>query len=754
MEFNWDDFKSKYNNEQEARQGFVLLCEMIMQKHYPDFIAKNSDTITEKANTEDKSLDRKCIIYLPKYFLDGVSNSRKGQIRKALNDNLPYMKANKIEQWVLMMPLEFSPEEKNWWDNWSLRIKQENGISPIAILSTQIIALIAKYGIEFKGVEKIAKEASDGTVDFVFENEPETVEPETVTVVETIAGPTVETVEATENNAETTTTTTTTTTITTVTTTEQDITETPKADQKLAAAANHIAETINADSDKTIAITISDNDTSNSQRKTAGSDSNYKTSTNIPEPTLNQLKRSYDFKLKFEELETRKLSLPQGGKNKGQRGVFDRRREASNVKPYVNDFVFGDLSNFKGKELVKKAQIYVTNEQYSRGLYIYEYADKKKLIDEGLITEYKKGTDEAEFKLNYKYQMILGDLLFAQKDFINAADAYEKAIDIKNDFVAKRDKDETFSIEANTYSPSIRDNEANTKYLEAKAEALLHINEYEEAADNFLEALKQDPELKSLEDKYTLATKLERWTSLYDNEWTSWFSPLWAPVHYYFFVRGKKDIEDLEITKKIKRRANIGLIIWALIIGIIVAIILMKGHINIGDDDDTTIAQATSTPLDLCISKGDRYMKMLTPETPHYIDSAIYMYKRAQRIANTDTIAIQRINMAMVERSNIIAQIQNNIKKDSATYFLSMRRPTEGLRLFKYKYDPNDPQKGKFGFVDTLGNIVIPPFYDFNYKTMDERGETFYNGKAKVCLEVAPNDTVYFYIDKRGNKIE
>jgi hypothetical protein len=37
---------------------------------------------------------------------------------------------------------------------------------------------------------------------------------------------------------------------------------------------------------------------------------------------------------------------------------------------------------------------------------------------------------------------------------------------------------------------------------------------------------------------------------------------------------------------------------------------------------------------------------------------------------------------------------------------------------------------------------------------MDESGETFYNGKAKVCLEVAPYDTVYFYIDKRGNKID
>ncbi|MBR2200380.1 MAG: hypothetical protein IJ894_06485, partial [Bacteroidales bacterium] len=105
-------------------------------------------------------------------------------------------------------------------------------------------------------------------------------------------------------------------------------------------------------------------------------------------------------------------------------------------------------------------------------------------------------------------------------------------------------------------------------------------------------------------------------------------------------------------------------------------------------------------------------------------------------------------------RNEMVTQIQRNIREDSATYFLSLRRPTEGLRLFKYKYDPRDTSKRTFGFVDTLGNVVIPPFFDFNYKTMDEQGETFFNGRAKACLEIAPERFIYFYIDQRGNKIE
>lgn len=792
MEFNWDDFKSKYSNEQEARQGFAQLCETIMQRQYPDFIVKNSDTIKEYDKTEDKSLDRKCIIYLPKYFLDGVSNSRKGQIRKALNDNLPYMKANKIEQWFLLMPLKFSPEESNWWENWSLRIKQENAITPTAILSDDIVELVAKHGIDFKGLEKIAEQrAADEPVDFVFDDEtPEATatDPIAETVVEHIVEPTVETVETIineDNDTKTTTTTTTkTTTVTTVTTTEPAaptpapaapepepvVVEAPKPDTKLLAAANAAAHQIVAtaspeDGNRTIAITITDNDKKTDDKKTADDKKSASsaapeenTTKKVREPNLNQLKMTYNFKQKFEELEAQKLALPKDGANNGQRGIFDRRRDLSNVKNYLNDFVFGDLSNFKGKELVKKAQIYVTNEQYSRGLYIYEYAYAKKLVEKDIMDDYKKGVAEAEFKLNYKYHMIDGDLKFAKGDYINAHDAYERAVNTKEAFAEKIKGSMSYSLESDTYSPSIRDNEAETKLLEAKAEALLHINEYQEAVDNFKLATDEDPDNKELANRYKLAQKLLKWDNLYNNKWIGWLSPLWAPVHYLFVVNKHKDIQDLKIYKTIRRRSWIGLIIWLLIIGLIVALYFMKGRIGFvssgTDDGAQTSAQAPTTPLDLCLYKGDRYMEMLSPATPHYIDSAIYAYHRALRYDNTDTIAKPRYNKAMIKKNEMVTEIQRNIREDSATYFLSMRRPTEGLRLFKYKYDPSDTSKRKFGFVDTLGNIVIPPFFDFNYMKMNGQGETFYNGRAKVCLVVAPGDTAYFYIDKRGNKID
>ncbi len=147
-------------------------------------------------------------------------------------------------------------------------------------------------------------------------------------------------------------------------------------------------------------------------------------------------------------------------------------------------------------------------------------------------------------------------------------------------------------------------------------------------------------------------------------------------------------------------------------------------------------------------------MSRISPETPHYIDSAIAAYQRARRIDNTDSLAQAGYEKACIERAHYLNQVQQNISTDSAEYFLSMRRPTEGLRLFKYKYDHHDKTKGKFGFVDTLGNVIIAPMFDFNYRNMDGQGETFYNGRAKVCLKVADFDTVYFYIDQRGNRID
>lgn len=815
MEFNWEDFKNAYKNEQEARQAFVALSEKIMQLRYPDYTIKNSDDITETNTKKDHSLGKKGIIYLAKYFLDGVSNSRKGQIRKSLNDNLPYMKANKITQWVLLLPLTFTSEEESWWENWSLRIKQENGINPIVILGNHvdkfpasIPELVEKYKIDQLGFENLkavyeakAKAAAqevdsddDDLLDFGFddsdnkvENTSETVAtqtvdtknitaetvPGTVTVkTETVEQKTVEstveepktqaatidtssiTVDSVEtaaqdnkseekSDSDVTATTTVTTTTTTVETTEtKPVIDTSKISQMIVDSAK-----------ATVAAMPAPADNESESKKTVATAATSKKEV-IAEPTLDELAYTIDFKTKFEALETEKLELPET-KSNNQRAVFDKRRDLSIVTNYLNDFVFGDLSQFSGNELKKKAKVYILNEQFSRGLYIFEYANHKGLIDEALQYDYQKGVDECLFQLNFKYYMIKGDLLFAQRDYINAHECYQKALELKEELKSKL----TSSLEDElTYYTSstiaiTKSIEPDVKVLEANAESYLQIGDFTTAKQNFSLALDLDPNNQALLNRFDLADYLESGTT-FKYKWLNWLGIFTAPWYYFRARKIDPTIKELSKAEKLRKRAIWGVVVIALIIlGAALLWWLACRVVETASDDNNIRVVSTATPLSLQISKGDYYMSKISAENPHFIDSAIAAYERALRIDNTDTVAENGFQKATIERANYITRVQQDITTDSAQYFLSMRRPTEGLRLFKYKYDQNDPSKGKFGYVDTNGIVKIAPMFDFNYRTMDEQGETFYNGRAKVCLKVGQSDTVYFYIDQYGNKI-
>ncbi len=738
MRFNWDDFKAKYQNEQDARVGFTNLCEILMQKKYPEFTIKNADLINEA----EHNLSKKCKVFLAKYFLDGVSNSRKGQIRKALNDNLPYMMANKITEWYLLLPLEFTPEESNWWENWSLRIKQENGITPIVFLTDKLEDMIADLDQEFPGTENIPRRKSASgfepiqipvneiteMLDFVTDSDMEGKSPDTENPIIEIPA-----LDIPEQTA---------------------VSEASETAASETSGNEPVTAVVDSNVDKTIAVIASMHAATAAPDTESDDDRQARKKSAVAEPTLSQLTMSWNFKQKFEALEAEKLALPTE-KGNNQRKVFDDRRDKSNVKNYLNDFVFGDMSKFKGKELVKKAKIYVTNKQFSRGLYIYEYANAKQLLDDDkLKEEYNKGVDEACYNLHYKYYMINGDLKFAQRDYINAAESYKKAKDTTEDWEERINT--TTRVENDVLSSLIRDDEAEAKHLEAMAESYLQVGEFGNAIKNFEKAIDLDPFNEKLKKRLELAKQLNN-SNYFKHPLLSWLNIFIAPYLYFKARKIDPNIRELEKAEKLRTKAIWGIVIIVLIL---LAAAWLFWWLNrtvveyVEGGEPKTEVMASSTPVAIHQSRGDYYLSHISADKPHFIDSAINAYERALRYDNTDTAAEAGYRKALIEKNSYLEMVQKNISTDSATYFLSMRRPTEGLRLFKYKYDPMDPEKGKFGYVDTLGNVKIAPVFDFNYKKMDAKGETFYNGRALVCLKVAEGDTIYFYIDQRGNRIE
>jgi len=155
---------------------------------------------------------------------------------------------------------------------------------------------------------------------------------------------------------------------------------------------------------------------------------------------------------------------------------------------------------------------------------------------------------------------------------------------------------------------------------------------------------------------------------------------------------------------------------------------------------------------DIAISHGDKYMKKVSKGNIYLVDSAINDYRRALKFDNKNEIAYNRLQRAQKYKNDYIQTAQVRILSQKEKYFISMRRVSEGLQLFKYVYDLNNKNLGKYGYVDTMMNIVIPPIYDFDYNKMYKGTENFTSGIALVCLKLSNNETIFLDINKK-NKI-
>ena len=146
-------------------------------------------------------------------------------------------------------------------------------------------------------------------------------------------------------------------------------------------------------------------------------------------------------------------------------------------------------------------------------------------------------------------------------------------------------------------------------------------------------------------------------------------------------------------------------------------------------------------------------MKNVSSKNIHLIDSAIIAYNKALKLNSNNKDANIKLKNAQNYKKKYIQTAQKNILSQKDKYFVSLRRESEGLQLFKYIYDQNN-NLGKYGYVDASMKIVIPPIYDFDYNTMYNGSENFHLGKALVCLRLSNNDTIFMNINKNNKVVE
>lgn len=158
--------------------------------------------------------------------------------------------------------------------------------------------------------------------------------------------------------------------------------------------------------------------------------------------------------------------------------------------------------------------------------------------------------------------------------------------------------------------------------------------------------------------------------------------------------------------------------------------------------------------FDVALAEGDSIMKKITYSKIHLIDTAINAYKRAisysySNDANRNSVAISRYNNAKNYRQKYYSEAQSNVLRDTS-YYIPMRRYSDGLQLVKYLFKPNEYKNGKYGYIDSNKIFVIPPIYDFDLDRMYMGKENFNNGYAMVCLFLTNNDTMYMFINKKN----
>ncbi len=689
----WHTFTELHNGSYLARDIFEELCFEILDKHYPGRkIIVNSEI--DKASK--RSLN---VVFLSKYITDELTNSRKGQIRNAFNSFVDYVKKNKIKiyEWILCIPYTLNDEETKWWGSWQTKNYQKYNINIKLFDGDYIIDLTKKYGLFDKYFKVEGKKQDDEKQDDIEKK----IEKE-------------QAFEIIDDNF------------------EQEL----KDKKKEILSKQEKNEVLNEENqDKHLQ---DDNgqeknnkiDEKQLENQEKGKSKNKKVVVEELNPKEdNSENKEFTFveKIKYKDLEKeykRIIAIAKELSEEDQKIL----KEINSTENCFKLFEKPDIENLNVIKLFYKAKSAEVHKDYPLATYLYEEILRNK--DVNTLLRFKK--DEIPKMLRackIKTQAILyeleADVHFLRESDDKALSFYEKAY--------KTDKDNKHIAK---------------KYYKLLGEKQLENDLPAEAHTNFEKALGIEKDNKELADQERHAL----WLSYADNVRNIPvvnIIPLWVAFSIIPDKKTKKKLK--EATKKTYIALSM-LAILVIIAMVFVSVKYPKSNKQVLVAKDTLGYLQPLSVEDIAILRGDKIMANISYNKIHLVDSAIADYERALKYNSKSQTAYAHLINAENYKKNYINLAQTNILTNKDAYFISMRRASEGLQLFKYIFDPANPKEGKYGYVDTLMNIVIPPVYDFDYNTMYKGTENFTNGKALVLLKLSNGKKQFMEINKQ-NKI-
>lgn len=705
----WEKFSDFYGGPFLARDTFETFCSEVLNKHYPD------KTVINQNNIESIQNRKLTVVYLSKFFTDGLNSSRKGQIRNAFNDYLELISNTPFRTyaWILSIPYVLTDDEMRWWIDWKNKNTIKSGINIQIFDGTYLIELSRKYDIYNKYLnfdllnkkeEKVTEETSSTN-----QNNKETTQPEQLQNNEQEKKENVEV----EVNIE-------------QTTTKEQNADKPESQEKPIENKQQttpIAESVeNTNSFKT------ENFDKETETVLSG------ISFDSQEPVLAQKEDIYA-NIQAEYLKVTELyhTLKEDQKKK-----FDAKNQ---FKTWQKLYTEINLSEKEQKETIKlfhKAKSYQeVRKEYITAIYVYQLLQKREDYKDILklkLNDINKSIKECEEKSYEILYEIQGDINLILGNKTIALDFFKKA----------------FEINKNNKNSAVKYfTELGNVQIDDKPEiALQHFQKVKTF-------IKKD---ETLERKIKLAKHLN--TAQNSSKIKKLFIAPWAYRLAYSIDKSEITKQKLDIAvKKSYYAYSAAFIVLIAFLFFFKIVALPKPDFpkQIETPKSKEKVYKPIEPYEIAIAEGDSIIKNMTMEKIHLIDTAIEAYIRAVNYnygtKNDNSYAVQRYQNAKNIKTKYIASAQANILRDSA-YFITMRRFSDGLQLVKYLFKPNEPKNGKYCFIDSNKNIIIPPMYDFDYNRMYSGQENFIKGKALVCLFTSTNDTIMFYINKNNRIIE
>lgn len=158
MEKEFRYFKDKYGDA-GAREKFEKTCVQLFQtiygsKAHPIKPSSGDDGIDVLIGDFSEPIE----VYQCKFFIDGIEDAQKNQIRESFNTAWKSQKYT-MKKWVLCIPDAMTPKEFSWWSNWNSNKTSETGV-PIELYDGSFLLLKLKeynlYNDIFDEDDKIA----------------------------------------------------------------------------------------------------------------------------------------------------------------------------------------------------------------------------------------------------------------------------------------------------------------------------------------------------------------------------------------------------------------------------------------------------------------------------------------------------------------------------------------------------------------------------------------------------------------------